>query len=183
MVLLDSAPPLPSASSHLLSVLAFPSAVPVPLPLSSPLGFLPPLLMSRLVSALPLRGVRLLLARVAPFFYFGGTSGSSESCDDTFLYRGFDDFLVKGGKESPALGKADFSRAFHEVVSLIMSFFSHAIPSSSSFSVESYPWMNVLVLLIVATCVTFSLSLTSCRQCQRRGMRSSEKPQTTKRRL
>ena len=66
---------------------------------------------------------------MAPFFLF--------SRDDAFLYRAFNDFSVK---ESPALGKPNFSRASHEVVSLIMSFFPHAKPSSS---MESYPWMDV----------------------------------------
>ena len=38
---------------------------------------------------------------------------------------------------------ADFSRAFYEVVTLITGFFPHAKPSSSSSSVESFPWMDI----------------------------------------
>ena len=72
---------------------------------------------------------------------FAGASGASDSPDDAFLYYGFDESLVKWEKEVPALGKADFSKAFHEVVSLITSFFPHAKPSSSSE--RSCPWMNV----------------------------------------
>ena len=73
-------------------------------------------------------------------FYFAGTSGASDSRDDAFQYRGFHNSSVKGEKESPALDKADVSRAFHKVVSLITSFFPHAKLSSS---MESYPWMDV----------------------------------------
>ena len=44
------------------------------------------------------------------------------------------------------MGKADFSKAFHEVVLLITSFFHRAKPPSfsSSSSNESFPWMGVL---------------------------------------
>ena len=42
------------------------------------------------------------------------------------------------------MGKADFSKVFHEVVSLITSFFPHAKPSSSISSEELYPWMDVV---------------------------------------
>ena len=54
-------------------------------------------------------------------FDFAGASGASDSPNDAFLYHGFDDFLEKGEKELPTLGKVDFSKAFHEVVSLITS--------------------------------------------------------------
>ena len=75
---------------------------------------------------------------------FAGASGASDSPDDTFLYHGFDDSLVKGEEAVSALGKAEVSKAFHEVVSLSTSFFPHAKPSSSSsFSEESFPWMDV----------------------------------------
>ena len=44
------------------------------------------------------------------------------------------------------MGKADFSKAFHEVVALITSFFHHFKPSSSSPSVELYPWMTAFIM-------------------------------------
>ena len=74
---------------------------------------------------------------------FTGASGASEPPDATFLYHGFDDSSVEGEKRESVLGKADFSRAFHEVVFLITGFFPHVKPSSSSYSMESFPWMDM----------------------------------------
>ena len=78
-------------------------------------------------------------------FDFAGVSGASDSTYDAFLYHGFDDSSLMGEKAASALGKANFSKAFHEVVSLIMSFFLHAKPSSSSSSSssESFPWVDI----------------------------------------
>ena len=64
-----------------------------------------------------------------------GAPGSSDP-DDTFLYHNLDDSSVKEEKGEAALSKAAFSRAFHEVVSLITGFFPHAKPASSSSSAE-----------------------------------------------
>ena len=72
---------------------------------------------------------------------FAGSSGASDPTDDSFLYHGFDDSSMKREKVESAPGKADFSRAFHEVVTLITGFFPHAKPSFSSSSVELFPWM------------------------------------------
>ena len=89
-----------------------------------------------------LRVVRLPPTSHSSGYGFAGASGTSDP-DDTFLYRGFDDSSVKGEKGEAALGKADFSRAFHEVVTLITGFFPHATPSSSSSCVGSFPWMDI----------------------------------------
>ena len=70
---------------------------------------------------------------------FASAAGASAP-DDVFLYHAFDDFLVKG---ESALGKAAFSRAFHEVVTLIIGFFPRAKLSSSSSSEELIPWEDI----------------------------------------
>ena len=52
--------------------------------------------------------------------------------------------ISKGEKGEFTLGKATFSRAFHEVVTLITGFFRCAKPcSSSSSSKESIPWEDI----------------------------------------
>ena len=63
---------------------------------------------------------------------FAGASCASVP-DNAFLYHGFDDSSEKG----------DFSKAFHEVVTLITGLFLHVKPSFSSSSVESFPWMDI----------------------------------------
>ena len=68
-----------------------------------------------------------------------GFAGASDP-DDTFLYRSFDDASVKG---ESALGKAAFSRAFHEIVTLITGFFPCAKLPSSFSSKESIPWEDI----------------------------------------
>ena len=66
-----------------------------------------------------------------------GAAGSSDP-GGAFLYRDFDDSLVKG---ESALDKAAFSWTFHEVVTLITGFFpcTKLSSSSSSSSEESIP--------------------------------------------
>ena len=133
-------PPPPHASSWLPSVPSFPSAPTVPPSSFVSFGDSPSFPdVSAGLGASTSRGTRPVCQH-GSFFDFADASGS---CDDMFLYRGFDDYSVKGEKDSPALGKADFCRAFHEVVSLITSFFPQAKPPPSSSSVESYPWMDV----------------------------------------
>ena len=69
-----------------------------------------------------------------------GAAGSSDP-DGAFLYHDFDDSSVKG---QSTLGKAAFSQAFHEVVTLIAGFFPRAKPSSSSSpSEELVPWEDI----------------------------------------
>ena len=70
-----------------------------------------------------------------------GTSSVSYSFADPLHFRDGDKSSDKGDKESPALGKADFSKAFREVVSLITSFFPAAKPSDSS-SIDLSLWFN-----------------------------------------
>ena len=82
-------------------------------------------------------------ASLGSVFDFAGAFGTLDSHGDALPYFGFDDSSVKGEKEASVLGKVDFSRASHEVVLLITSFFPHAKPSSSPSSLESYPWMDV----------------------------------------
>ena len=41
------------------------------------------------------------------------------------------------------MGKDEFSKAFHEVISLITGFFPHLKPSSASPSNDLYPWLDV----------------------------------------
>ena len=50
----------------------------------------------------------------------------------------------RGEKDSPALGKSESSKIFHEVVNLIIGFFPHAKLDSPSSSTESFPWRNVV---------------------------------------
>ena len=141
-VSLGSVAPPPPASSHLPSIPVFPSAQPVPPStfVSSGAPGVPPSSpdVSAGLGTSALRGVPPSASRGSVFDF----AGASDSHNDTFLYRGFNDSSVKGEKELSAVGKADFFRAFHVVVSLITIFFPHAKPSSSS--VESYPWMEVL---------------------------------------
>ena len=51
--------------------------------------------------------------------------------------------LCRWEKGESALGKADFTKAFHELVTLIMGFFPPAKLSSSSSSEESFPLMDI----------------------------------------
>ena len=55
--------------------------------------------------------------------------------------------LMKGEKGESAFGKAAFSKAFHEVVTLTIGFFPRAKPFSSSSSEELIPWEDSVVLL------------------------------------
>ena len=41
------------------------------------------------------------------------------------------------------MGKDEFSKAFHEVITLITGFFPHLKPSSASPSDDLYPWLDV----------------------------------------
>ena len=101
-------------------------------PLLSPLGVL--------VFLLLLPGSWRVLALPPPscgsILDFAGASGASNSPKDAFLQVGFDDSSVKGKKEGSTLGKAYLSKAFHDVALLMMSFFPHAKPASSSSSLE-----------------------------------------------
>ena len=72
-----------------------------------------------------------------------GAAGSLDP-EGAFLCHDFNDSSVKEEKGEAALGKAAFSPAFHEVVSLITGFVPRAKPaSSSSSSEESIPWEDI----------------------------------------
>ena len=51
---------------------------------------------------------------------------------------------TKGEKDSPALGKGESSKSFHEMVNLITGFFPCAKLDSPSSSLESFPWLDVV---------------------------------------
>ena len=70
-------------------------------------------------------------------------SASGADFSDPCYFRDFDDSSTKGEKESPALGKGESLKIFHEVVSLIMSFFPRAKSASPSSSLESFPWLHI----------------------------------------
>ena len=136
-----SAPP-PPPLSLLPSAPGFPSALPAPLSavgLSGPPGF-PTSSSGALVDpGTHASGGAPPSASRGSGFGFPGALGTSDP-DDASLHHGLDDSSVKG---ESALGKADFSKAFHEVVTLITGFFPHVKPSSSSSSEESVPWMDI----------------------------------------
>ena len=68
-------------------------------------------------------------------------SGASCSFADPLRFHDGNDASDRGDKESPSLGKADSSKAFCEVVSLITGFFPEAKHSGSS-SVDFSPWSD-----------------------------------------
>ena len=75
-------------------------------------------------------------------FPFASTSDADFS--DPCYFRDCDDSSPKGEKESPALGKGESSKIFHEVVNLITGFFPRAKSDSLFSSLESFLWLDVV---------------------------------------
>ena len=140
-----ASPPPPLSFSLLLLAPAHPSSLAAPLSTfgaSGPSGF------ATLTSHAPVdRGAGASCsappsASVGSGLVLAGAAGSSDP-DGVFLYHDFDDSSEKG---ESALGKAAFSRVFHEVVTLIAGFFPRVKPpscSSSSLSEELIPWEDI----------------------------------------
>ena len=112
VVSLDSVAP-PPPSSLLPPVTSFPSVPPAPL-FSFTSSGVPGVPHSSLYVSAGL-GFSASRCPCGSFLDGTGTSGTSYSHDNPFTYRDFEDSLMKG-EESPVFGKADFSRAFYEVV-------------------------------------------------------------------
>ena len=78
---------------------------------------------------------------------FGSIPGTSDvfgSIGEVPLnYTDVDDSSDEDDKESPSLGKGEFSKSFQEVISLITGFFPHSKSSVASSSDELIPWLDV----------------------------------------
>ena len=84
---------------------------------------------------------------IGPRISFGDcpcTSGTSCSFqDDSLPFTDIEADLIKGDKESPYLGKGEFSKSFQEMISVITSYFPNSKPSISSDSNFLIPWLDV----------------------------------------
>ena len=72
------------------------------------------------------------------------TSGASGSAGEVPLcYTDIDESSDEDDKDSPSLGKGNFSKSFQEMISLITGFFPHSKSSVTSSSDELIPWLDV----------------------------------------
>ena len=75
---------------------------------------------------------------------YPGTSGTSHSfSEDPLHFPNFDVASDKEDKESPSMGKREFSKAYQERIFLITTYFPQSKPSVSSESDSLIPWLDV----------------------------------------